>query len=143
MIEVTAGDRLEVHQRQDSGWCFCRSLSLPQTPSGWVPLWVLPSEDALAAVEEKVVPPPAPEPKVEVVQPKVVQPAAPPKVVQPKENKNIVTVTTAFSATDSSQLTLVPDDLVEIVQQHTTGWTYGRKVVDHSEGWFPEWACAQ
>jgi hypothetical protein len=143
MIAVTAGDLLEVHQRHESGWAFCKSLNQPKTSSGWVPLWVLPSEEEVQPpVEEKVVAPPAPEPKVVVPEPKVVVPE-PKQVVQPKETKNLVTVTTAFSATDSSQLTLVPDDRVEIVQQHTTGWTYGRKAADLSEGWFPDWACAQ
>jgi hypothetical protein len=142
MMSVLAGDRMEVFQRHESGWCFCRLLNKPQTPSGWVPNWVLPSEEetsAKALVEEKVVTP-EPEPqKIEVVQPQVVQP----QVVQPqpKESKNVTTVTTAFNATDSSQLTLA-EELVEIVQQHTTGWTYGRKT-DGSEGWFPDWACAQ
>jgi hypothetical protein len=90
-------------------------------------------------VEEKVV---SSEPEPVTVKPLVKQAEQKPEVIQPKEAKNLVTVTTAFVATDPSQLSLVADELVEIVQQHTTGWTYGRKT-DLSEGWFPDWACAQ
>lgn len=60
----------------------------------------------------------------------------------PKEAKNVMTVTTAFSATHSSQLSVIPDDLVDIVQRHPSGWTFGRKA-DLSEGWFPDWVCGQ
>lgn len=131
IMSVTAGERMEVHQRHESGWCFCCLLDQPSTPSGWVPNWVLPNEKeapATVAVEEKVV---IPEPEPQKVE-----------VAHPKEAKNLATVSTAFNATDSSQLSLVPEEQVEIVQQHTTGWTYGRKS-NGSEGWFPDWACAQ
>lgn len=53
----------------------------------------------------------------------------------------------AFVAADSSQLTLDVDDFVEVLQQHSSGWTYGRKAClgeqplesCSSEGWFPDW----
>mmetsp|Transcript_47567 Transcript_47567/g.85909 ORF Transcript_47567/g.85909 Transcript_47567/m.85909 type:complete len:374 (-) Transcript_47567:82-1203(-) len=55
-------------------------------------------------------------------------------------------VSAAFAAQDSSQLSLNVADLVEVIQQHPSGWTYGRKapclspVADStSEGWFPDW----
>lgn len=51
-----------------------------------------------------------------------------------------------FAAQDSSQLSLNAADFVEVIQQHQSGWTYGRKayrqllVADSaSEGWFPDW----
>lgn len=67
-----------------------------------------------------------------------------------KAPQNVVRAATAsFVATTSSQIALKPNDLVEIVERHSSGWTYGRKVsptVDPSgaiEGWFPDWVCGQ
>eukprot|EP00746_Dinoflagellata_sp_MGD_P163487 gnl/MRDRNA2_/MRDRNA2_91549_c0_seq1.p1 gnl/MRDRNA2_/MRDRNA2_91549_c0~~gnl/MRDRNA2_/MRDRNA2_91549_c0_seq1.p1 ORF type:complete len:799 (-),score=152.86 gnl/MRDRNA2_/MRDRNA2_91549_c0_seq1:739-3135(-) len=138
MVAVNAGDRLEVYQRHESGWSFCRLLNKPQTPSGWVPNWVLPSEEEPKAVVEEKVVTPEPTPEPEPVKPEVV----PPKEAPKEASKTMATVAIAFAATDSSQLTLAAEELVEIIQQHTTGWTYGRKT-DGTEGWFPDWACAQ
>jgi len=46
----------------------------------------------------------------------------------------------AFAADDSSQLSIEVGDALEIVQQHGSGWTYGRKAHElASEGWFPQW----
>jgi hypothetical protein len=74
--------------------------------------------------------------------------AAPPA---PKAPSTVVRVATAaFSGSSSSQLTVNTGDLVEIVESHASGWTYGRKVhaPQHAhagaiEGWFPDWVCAQ
>eukprot|EP00405_Crypthecodinium_cohnii_P058812 CAMPEP_0206611992 /NCGR_PEP_ID=MMETSP0325_2-20121206/55665_1 /ASSEMBLY_ACC=CAM_ASM_000347 /TAXON_ID=2866 /ORGANISM="Crypthecodinium cohnii, Strain Seligo" /LENGTH=829 /DNA_ID=CAMNT_0054131481 /DNA_START=41 /DNA_END=2530 /DNA_ORIENTATION=+ len=53
---------------------------------------------------------------------------------------------TAFVASNASQLSLANADLVEVVERHATGWTYGRKVNFRgdvqAEGWFPDWAIA-
>lgn len=59
--------------------------------------------------------------------------------------------TAAFAGSSASQLTVNAGDLVEIVESHTSGWTYGRKVHPTQgsfagaavEGWFPDWVCAQ
>lgn len=70
----------------------------------------------------------------------------------PKAPSTVVRVATAgFSGSSNSQLTVNTGDLVEIVESHASGWTYGRKVHSahnsaHSgaiEGWFPDWVCAQ
>ena len=54
--------------------------------------------------------------------------------------------TSSFSAASASQLSLLVGDSVEIIEQHESGWTYGRKVESGSaapavEGWFPTWAA--
>jgi len=40
-------------------------------------------------------------------------------------------------------MSLKPADLVEVVERHTSGWTFGRKVASSgavlAEGWFPDW----
>jgi len=69
--------------------------------------------------------------------------------VAPKAPSTKVSCATAsFSASSTSQLSVTVGDLVEIVESHSSGWTYGRQV--HApvaggviEGWFPEWVCAQ
>mmetsp|Transcript_129759 Transcript_129759/g.336546 ORF Transcript_129759/g.336546 Transcript_129759/m.336546 type:complete len:154 (-) Transcript_129759:87-548(-) len=60
------------------------------------------------------------------------------------ETRPILRACAAFTASSSSQLTLSVADLVEIVERHASGWTYGRKVSDvrgegAAEGWFPDW----
>ena len=54
----------------------------------------------------------------------------------------------SFTATLPAQLSLAPNDFVEILQRHASGWTYGRLVSDASgaeapvsEGWFPDAVC--
>jgi len=72
----------------------------------------------------------------------------------PKAPSTVVRVaTTGFAATSTAQLTVTAGDLVEIVEAHASGWTYGRKVPSSGhpsldamgpvEGWFPDWVCAQ
>jgi hypothetical protein len=60
----------------------------------------------------------------------------------------------AFTANGPSQLDVQLGDLIEVVNQHSSGWTYGRKVMPvtagngqvesavESAGWFPNWAIA-
>lgn len=49
-----------------------------------------------------------------------------------------------FAATAPAQLTLKGGDLVEVLEQHESGWTRGRHMdaatAQLSEGWFPSWA---
>lgn len=72
----------------------------------------------------------------------------------PQRNAEVAKVKLAFSSADSSQLSLVPGDLVEIVERTATGWIYGCLVTHPPrlqdggnqttamlEGWFPQWAC--
>lgn len=74
-----------------------------------------------------------------------------PAVSTPKAPLNEVRAAqTFFTGTNSSQLTLVVNDLVEIIERHPSGWTYGRKVhqgpnesVAPVEGWFPDWVSGQ
>lgn len=54
----------------------------------------------------------------------------------------------AFAATSPSQISLAQSDLVQVIERHVTGWTYGRKVSstdasEVTEGWFPAWVCPQ
>eukprot|EP00929_Paragymnodinium_shiwhaense_P111273 TRINITY_DN7903_c0_g1_i2.p1 TRINITY_DN7903_c0_g1~~TRINITY_DN7903_c0_g1_i2.p1 ORF type:complete len:900 (+),score=259.20 TRINITY_DN7903_c0_g1_i2:157-2856(+) len=60
-----------------------------------------------------------------------------------QREQRLMRVTTSFSATSGTQLTLSQGEYVEIVERHPTGWTYGKKAMDdghHIEGWFPDWA---
>jgi hypothetical protein len=63
------------------------------------------------------------------------------------DGRTVMRANDAFVGTSPSQLTLAPADLIEIVERHTTGWTYGRKLSDGGaviEGWFPDWVvCPQ
>lgn len=55
---------------------------------------------------------------------------------------HVVRATAVFNATSTYQLSLSPGERVEVIERHTTGWTYGRKA-QGSEGWFPDWAVPQ
>lgn len=82
----------------------------------------------------------------------VAQAAQQAKLAAPQvETRSFLRATSSFNATSPSQLTIVLSDLVEIIERHPTGWTYGRRVceapqaeVTAVEGWFPDWVvCAQ
>eukprot|EP00930_Biecheleria_cincta_P081313 TRINITY_DN7015_c0_g2_i1.p1 TRINITY_DN7015_c0_g2~~TRINITY_DN7015_c0_g2_i1.p1 ORF type:complete len:886 (+),score=201.87 TRINITY_DN7015_c0_g2_i1:100-2757(+) len=75
------------------------------------------------------------------------QPARAQESPSSEAGRNVVRATAPFSATSSSQLTLLVSDMVEVVERHGSGWTYGRKASDAAggvpaEGWFPDWAVA-
>lgn len=89
------------------------------------------------------------------VQPAPAAQQAEPAQTQPSpvaaETRNVMKANAAFAATSASQLTISVADLVEIVDRHASGWTYGRKVSEAGadagaglEGWFPDWVvCPQ
>jgi len=69
--------------------------------------------------------------------------------VQQKSEKpaGAVSAIRSFAANGSSQLGVQKGDLIEVLNQHESGWTYGRKVHQDAEskhqkfvGWFPNWA---
>mmetsp|Transcript_18519 Transcript_18519/g.43356 ORF Transcript_18519/g.43356 Transcript_18519/m.43356 type:complete len:581 (+) Transcript_18519:96-1838(+) len=46
----------------------------------------------------------------------------------------------AFTATEPTQLAIEIGDAIEVIEKHTSGWTYGRlSSRDSPEGWFPSW----
>lgn len=67
------------------------------------------------------------------------------------EANSFIRATAPFSAATASQLSLAISDLVDIVERHSSGWTYGRKVSESGatdasqalEGWFPDWVISQ
>jgi len=159
MVPVQQGDLIQVLEQHGSGWTYAKNLSLAgNSAAGWVPSWIVqakalsPASDAAPAQKVK-----APEltqlpkepqvaaAKTAVQPPRVaVAPAVAPaaETSAPVEaSRNIVRATAAFAATTPSQLTLMPQDLVELVERHDSGWTYGRKAGDSgaAEGWFPDW----
>lgn len=73
--------------------------------------------------------------------------AAPAMSASAMDGRTVMRANDAFVGTSPSQLTLAPADLIEIVERHTSGWTYGRKLSDGGaviEGWFPDWVvCPQ
>eukprot|EP00746_Dinoflagellata_sp_MGD_P000598 gnl/MRDRNA2_/MRDRNA2_101083_c0_seq1.p1 gnl/MRDRNA2_/MRDRNA2_101083_c0~~gnl/MRDRNA2_/MRDRNA2_101083_c0_seq1.p1 ORF type:complete len:838 (+),score=204.78 gnl/MRDRNA2_/MRDRNA2_101083_c0_seq1:103-2616(+) len=128
LIRVSAGDCLSVCKRHESGWSFCKNLNSQQPVYGWVPNWALPSEETPKA-EVKA------EAKAEVkaeVKEEVTVPTP--------TTANLAKVLVAFTAQENSQLTLRMGDEVDIIERHTSGWTFGR--INGSEGWFPNWACS-
>ncbi|CAK0827102.1 unnamed protein product [Prorocentrum cordatum] len=61
------------------------------------------------------------------------------------ETGKVMKVLTRFDgSSDASQLQLQPGDSVAVLEQHASGWVFGRKVekggADDPEGWFPLWA---
>lgn len=60
-----------------------------------------------------------------------------------------VKVMHAFSGDSETQLVLKAGDFVFVDEQHSSGWTYGRKCCDDQaamagplEGWFPQWSIS-
>lgn len=176
MVPVQAGDLIQVLEQHGSGWTYAKNLSLAgNSAAGWIPSWIVqaPSSSPEAAQKTKAAEPAAsqqskepssaPKPVAEAttspahaktgstavpasqqVQPAPARPQESPSSEAPK---NIVRATAPFSATSASQLTLLLSDQVEIVERHSSGWTYGRKASEAAggaaaEGWFPDWAVA-
>jgi len=121
-IACREGDSIEVLQKHDSGWSYGRVYSEGTMAEGWFPSWLVGVKiDAHARSSQS-----APIQKAEAVE------AKPPIQRFPVQN--------AFSASDASQLSLAIGDLVEVIEQHPTGWTFGRLLSTDKEGWFPDWA---
>jgi len=53
-----------------------------------------------------------------------------------------VSIALPYAASGPAQLSLALGDLVDVLERNDSGWTYGRKDLDASEGWFPSWAIA-
>lgn len=121
-IACREGDSIEVLQKHDSGWSYGRVYSTEGTMAeGWFPSWLVGVKiDANARSSQSA------SIKAEAVE------AKPPIQRFPVQN--------AFSASDASQLSLAIGDLVEVIEQHPTGWTFGRLLSTDKEGWFPDWA---
>jgi len=65
-----------------------------------------------------------------------------PTVPEPAAQASVerVAIAVPYAASGPSQLTIAKGDLVDILERNTSGWTFGRRVICGSEGWFPEWA---
>lgn len=59
----------------------------------------------------------------------------------PVEPVNVASAIRSFETNDPSQLAVQVGELIQVLSQHESGWTYGRKG-DESVGWFPNWAIA-
>mmetsp|Transcript_7540 Transcript_7540/g.27668 ORF Transcript_7540/g.27668 Transcript_7540/m.27668 type:complete len:820 (+) Transcript_7540:102-2561(+) len=161
MVPVREGDMLRVLELHTSGWTYARNMGHSGPSSyGWIPSWVAPQAAAPAVAEAKAAPEvearpkaaapapvaaPALAPTPALVAPALVAPAGSPASA---EARSIIRACSTFAATTPSQLSLTPADFIEIVERHTSGWTYGRKVMDVRgegpvEGWFPDWVVAQ
>lgn len=180
MVAVQAGDYVQVLERHSSGWTYCKNISHASSSSGvgWAPSWIVQpvqqaaapaAEAATAAKSQESARTPqtsAPSVKQQVLsqqpQPQQPQPQQPqqqagaaavapvPKATaQPQ--RTVMRATAAFNATSSAQLTVALQELVEVIERHASGWTYGRRVNEAQvadstplEGWFPDWVvCAQ
>lgn len=177
-MKVRTGDVLEVLDRHTTGWTYAKNLTLAGVgwiPS-WVTSTAQPSVESRPAApqarrqepEEKapevVRQPSPPRPAAVVVEatPTPVVTVAPvvaaatlpdfsaeaPAAPRQEEARTVLPVLCAFAAASKSQLTLAVAELVDIVERHSSGWTYGRKVSDaHAEGpvegWFPSWVTEQ
>lgn len=170
MVAINAGDTVQVLERHQSGWAYCKNFNAPPNScTGWAPSWIVQpaqNDDTVAAPKTK---PQDSQAKDQRLQPAVA--AAPtPQHAQAvpaqvprhwiandgtspalKAPSMVVRAAVApFGAVSASQLSLSYGDLVEIIERDTSGWTYGRKVSQQPldptapvEGWFPDWVCAQ
>jgi len=146
MVPVRQGDMIEVLETHHTGWSYAKNLS-HSSPPGWVPSWIVDSnrdehrhEPSHVAVNQPAV---APAPVASsVMQPTQTAVASPTPV--PPQRASLVQPSRDFTSGSDSQMSLSTLDFVEIVERHTSGWTFGRKVLNGasvSEGWFPDWAC--
>mmetsp|Transcript_13071 Transcript_13071/g.46492 ORF Transcript_13071/g.46492 Transcript_13071/m.46492 type:complete len:812 (+) Transcript_13071:118-2553(+) len=145
-LAVKAGDLIGVVEQHTSGWTYAKNLS-SSSPSvcGWIPSWLVPQQPAQQAEAHPA--------RAAAPAPAAAQVAAPPAAVAgllapASEARPVLRCCSAFLATTPSQLTLAASDLVEVVERHGSGWTYGRKVSETPgegpvEGWFPDWVVAQ
>jgi hypothetical protein len=168
MLHVQQGDTVQVLERHNTGWCYCKNQATGST--GWCPSWAVQGVQAPAGnaggnapstpvSSKSAIGPVATEiqqtlkelPRSPQQKPVMQAPSSPisPAPAQQQAPQTVVRVATSpFAASGLSQLQLAPNDLVEIVERHSTGWTYGKKVcqsMDGSvslEGWFPDWVCA-
>lgn len=162
MVQVAVGDRIQVLEKHSSGWTYCKNLTSGSSNIGWVPSWISQAAAAPEPARPQVVKPkataslppaPAPSsaPNVSAPAHKAVQAAAAvvpvPSPAPAAEARTYIRATAPFSAATQSQMSLAPADLIDIVERHSSGWTYGRKVQEPSaaviEGWFPDWVIAQ
>lgn len=67
------------------------------------------------------------------------QPAQQQAVEQSKQDRRAIQ---SFIATGHSQLSIEAGDSIEILNEHPSGWTFGRKVLGGLKGWFPNWVVA-
>jgi len=164
-IRVTPGEQLRVDAVHPSGWAFGKNLGTRQ--EGWFPQYVVnpPQETATAQAEAadaqaRAQAEAAAAAKAEAeakaqaaarqtsptasaasstARPAQAAPASP--AVAPSHEPEVTTITARanFQAADPSQLNLLLGDQVQVIERHNTGWTYGRKNADDSEGWFPDW----
>jgi len=160
MLCVQAGDAVQVLERHTSGWSYCKNLVSSST--GWAPAWVVQpvhGEEASASIpkaraqEAPTKDPSRTQQTPQLAASPVSQPQAASPTATPKAPQTMVrAAASAFTAASPSQLTLAQNDLVEIIERHASGWTYGRKVSHGQtaadaaapcEGWFPDWVCGQ
>lgn len=70
----------------------------------------------------------------------------PPQTPPPPQPNKAALVLLPFKGDGPTNLSLQVGDLVEVLERHTSGWTFGRKVYTvngspaGAEGWFPAWA---
>jgi len=74
------------------------------------------------------------------------QAAQPRPMDRPQAAATLARAAQAFTSGSDSQMSLRPEDVVEVVERHPSGWTFGRKMDPDSatavaEGWFPDWVC--
>eukprot|EP00442_Polarella_glacialis_P017057 CAMPEP_0115055730 /NCGR_PEP_ID=MMETSP0227-20121206/4807_1 /TAXON_ID=89957 /ORGANISM="Polarella glacialis, Strain CCMP 1383" /LENGTH=850 /DNA_ID=CAMNT_0002440339 /DNA_START=75 /DNA_END=2627 /DNA_ORIENTATION=- len=115
--------------------------SLPQQPKPVAAPVVAPAPVSPAAMQAKERAFVLPVQQQLHISPAPIVPTSPTAAAAPEAPRQILRATAAFAATSASQLTLSVADLVEIVERHGTGWTYGRKaeLSGAVEGWFPDW----
>jgi len=173
MLHIQVGDFVQVLERHASGWSYCRSMAnntagwapnwavtppqsdeatsnpapapkaapAPTTAPAPVVQEAAPKEQVLRPAP--LAPAPAAMPVATAASAQRPRPAAPPAA--PKAPKSVVRAASAtFTAVGPAQLSVAVNDLVEIIERHGSGWTYGRKVggaENTPEGWFPDWVC--
>lgn len=99
-----------------------------------------PSTRALKSVAE-VVPTSKPAPQSTAQSGAQPEPVGQLKLAEAVGADSILKAVRAFTAGgQASQLDIEVGESIQVLNKHTSGWTYGRKGV--SEGWFPQWVFA-
>ncbi|CAJ1340801.1 unnamed protein product [Effrenium voratum] len=152
MVPVRLGELVEILETHPTGWSFAKNITTNSHP-GWVPSWIVPeapTPTVATAVPAPVLAPvlaPAPKVTVEVqVQPPERQEwsARDREREAQRQEAQLMRALQAFTSGSDSQMSLNASDVVQIVERHSSGWTFGRKLISGaavSEGWFPDWVC--
>eukprot|EP00392_Amoebophrya_sp_AT5.2_P011461 g11538.t1 len=146
-IDVHPGQTLSIIEEHNSGWTYVRNETT--NLSGWVPAWVVSKlPPPVPAVQRSMdVDPPNPmQPPGTLAQGQMQHAALPNAGAQgqaqaPPEQIRYprMPALAPFEGNSANELSVQKGELIEVVERHETGWTFGKKGAGGHEGWFPDW----